>query len=299
MNYTSVHLDSLIEISEIVTIHYFEYASDFYFAGEAHDFWEFICVDQGEVDVTADGHPYTLTRGDILFHKPGEFHQVAANHWVAPNLVVVSFYCDSKAMDFFRERRLVINDYERQLIARIISEAEAVFSEPLNNPYQTHMKKRSTQPIGAEQCIQLHLELLLLSLLRRYSNTEAVTCPEETVRRKMDDAAYHHIMAYLEAHLSEHLTLDKIARDTHIGKSRLQQLIHKRHGCGVIDLFSQLKINTARRLIRENHMNFTEIAEYLGYSSVHYFSRQFKKLSRMSPSEYSSSIKGLSDHHQN
>ena len=138
----------------------------------------------------------------------------------------------------------------------------------------------------------------MLSLLRRYSDQAAVCQPAETVRRKMDDAAYYNIMTYMEAHLGEHFTLDQIARDTHIGKSRLQQLIHKRHSCGVIDLFSQLKINTARRLIRENHMNFTEIAEHLGYSSVHYFSRQFKKLSRMSPSEYFSSIKGLSDNYQ-
>ncbi|HJB28450.1 MAG TPA: AraC family transcriptional regulator, partial [Candidatus Blautia faecavium] len=42
-------------------------------------------------------------------------------------------------------------------------------------------------------------------------------------------------------------------------------------------------------------MNFTQISEYLGYSSIHYFSRQFKKISGMTPSEYSSSIKALSE----
>lgn len=130
MNYISVHLESLIEISEIVTIHYFEYASDFFFAGKAHDFWEFTCVDQGEIAVTADGRPYTLTQGDILFHKPGEFHQLAANHWVAPNLVVISFHCDSQAMDFFRERRLVINDYETQLSPGSYRKRRQFFQSP-------------------------------------------------------------------------------------------------------------------------------------------------------------------------
>ena len=56
-----------------------------------------------------------------------------------------------------------------------------------------------------------------------------------------------------------------------------------------------MKISAAKELIRSNEMNFTQIADYLGYTSIHYFSRQFKKLTGMTPSEYSSSIKALSD----
>ena len=42
-------------------------------------------------------------------------------------------------------------------------------------------------------------------------------------------------------------------------------------------------------------MNFTQIADSLGYASIHYFSRQFKKITGMTPSEYSSSIQMLSE----
>jgi YesN/AraC family two-component response regulator len=63
----------------------------------------------------------------------------------------------------------------------------------------------------------------------------------------------------------------------------------------VIDYFTKLKIDMAKQLVRDNHMNFTQIADYLGYSSIHYFSRQFKKTTGMTPSEYSSSIKVLSE----
>ena len=51
----------------------------------------------------------------------------------------------------------------------------------------------------------------------------------------------------------------------------------------------------AKELIREKNMNFTQIADYLGYTSIHYFSRQFKKIAGMTPSEYASSIKALSE----
>ena len=55
-------------------------------------------------------------------------------------------------------------------------------------------------------------------------------------------------------------------------------------------------------MIRDEQMNFTQISEFLGYSSIHYFSRQFKKMTGMTPSEYASSIRaiaeGLPDHKQ-
>jgi YesN/AraC family two-component response regulator len=47
-----------------------------------------------------------------------------------------------------------------------------------------------------------------------------------------------------------------------------------------------LKIKEAKRLIREGQMNFTEISEFLGFSSIHYFSKLFKKPTGKSPSEY-------------
>jgi len=56
-----------------------------------------------------------------------------------------------------------------------------------------------------------------------------------------------------------------------------------------------MKIEAAKELIRTGQMNFTQISEKLGYTSIHYFSRQFKKVTGMTPSEYASSIKAMAD----
>ena len=61
---------------------------------------------------------------------------------------------------------------------------------------------------------------------------------------------------------------------------------------------SRMKIDTAKQLIRSEQMNFTQISEKLGYASIHYFSRQFKKVTGMTPSEYASSIKAIADRKQ-
>ena len=66
-------LERLIEITEIITVHYFEYDSTFVFSGESHPFWEFLCVDKGRVEVTADRQTFSLENNDIIFHQPDEF----------------------------------------------------------------------------------------------------------------------------------------------------------------------------------------------------------------------------------
>ncbi|MBR6548413.1 MAG: helix-turn-helix domain-containing protein, partial [Clostridia bacterium] len=51
----------------------------------------------------------------------------------------------------------------------------------------------------------------------------------------------------------------------------------------------------AKRMICQEEYNFTEIAERLGFSSLHYFSQWFKKQTKRSPTEYATSVKGQSD----
>ena len=95
------------------------------------------------------------------------------------------------------------------------------------------------------------------------------------------------------------LTVETICNDNLISRSCLQALFHERVNRGVIDYFHSLKINLAKQLIREGDLNFTQIADFLSYSSIGHFSNQFKKFTQMSPSEYASSIKLLSENTTN
>lgn len=295
MTYTSVSLEDVIHVESIAAVHYFEYRRDFHVTGESHDFWEFQCVDKGEAAVTAGETLHILKRGQIIFHKPKETHSLNAYGDSTPNIIVVSFQCHSPMMQFFEDQIWEINEPERQLIARIIAQARRCFSSPLDDPYLTQMKKNNQAPLGSQQLLRLYLEQLLIEMIQRHSvswsfcrDSYAETIPEK-------NPVYDSIIHYLEEHIQEYATIEDICRNTRIGRSHLQKLFRERHHCGVIEFFSRMKIEHAKELIREKQMNFTQISEYLGYSSVHYFSRQFKKLSGMTPSEYSASVIALSE----
>lgn len=139
-------------------MHYFEYASNYCYEGEQHDFWEFLYVDKGELHVRAGSRELTMKRGQVIFHEPGEFHSLRANGVVAPNLVVMSFVCRSPAMARFAGRVLAIGDAEREYLARIIKEAAEAFSTPLNDPYTKQLLRAPHAPFGAEQLIGASLE---------------------------------------------------------------------------------------------------------------------------------------------
>lgn len=291
MAYTPFSLEKSLDIRQIYTVHYFEYSSSYTFAGEAHDFWEFLYVDKGSLHVTAGEQAYDLSRGQMLFHPPGEFHALSANGVTAPNLIVVSFRCLSPAMEFFRGCLTALGAEERALLGRIVSESRELFSTPLNDPTTRFMERRPEAPFGAEQLLSAALEELLIRLIRR---GEPLTAVQELPPRQLEERIAH-IMTYLEQRLEQNLTIRQICQDNLIGRAQLENYFHRQTGGGVIDYFGKLKIDAARRMIREGRLNITQIASQLGFSSVHYFSRRFKSLTGMSPSEYAKSVKMLSE----
>ena len=301
MAYLGVNLQNSITIKKIYSIHYFEYMNNFSFSGESHNFWEFVCVDKGEVGVS-HGENYTiLKKNDLIFHKPNEFHDVKATGGIAPNLVVISFDCNDYAMHFFNDRILQIDETERNLLANIIIEARHCFNCRLDDPYLQNIVLKESELFGSQQMIKLHLEHFLIHLIRRYSTPLVFSqklpnsTPPKITKAKSDAEIFRRVVDYLESHLTAHLTTDQICKDNPVGRSQLQKIFKEYCTLGIIEFFSTLKINAAKELIRTNEMNFTQIAEHLGYSSIHYFSRQFKKISEMNPSEYASSIKAMAE----
>lgn len=291
MSYSEITLENILHIDALFTIHYFEYTSNFLFEGESHDFWEFICVDKGSVEISMDQEKHTLHKNEIAFHKPGEFHKVSTKGQVAPNLVVVSFRTHSTFMNFFKNRILKVDEKERAMLADIIREAKNTFASPLNDPYLSKLQKNETIPLGSEQIIKMQLEYFLIHLARRFMQAETKTFDCPVLKNNSD--LFKRIVTYMENHLGSNLSIAQICKDNAIGHTHLQNIFSMEAHAGVMEYFINMKIDAAKHMIRQGNMNFTEIADTLGYSSIYYFSRQFKKVSGLTPSEYASSIKAI------
>lgn len=298
MAYVKTYLKREIVIDSIITLHYFEYMKDVVFDGESHNFWEFLYVDKGTVSVTAGSNNLILHAGDIVFHKPDEFHAFESIGSTPPNLVVFSFVCFSTAMQFFRNKSFTLKTEERELISHIIIEGKQTLRTPINVPSVEQVLLKSDAPFASQQLILLYLELFLITLYRNHSGSVLVrnASPKTSAgSRNTRDALFSQIIQYMDANICETLTVSGICDVFSISRSTLHALFYSRHKCGPIDYFNGMKIQKAKEIIRNGTMNFTEIAYYLSFSSLPYFSKRFKQITGMSPGRYASSIKGMSD----
>jgi AraC-like DNA-binding protein/quercetin dioxygenase-like cupin family protein len=290
MEYLKTLLKEEIVIRKIVTVHYFEFAKDYIFKGEKHDFWEFLYVDKGEVEVMAETKGFQLKQGEMIFHKPNEFHNVWANGRVAPNLIIVSFDCKSESVKFFESKIISIGEMEKNLLGNILSESREAFSSYKTENGKTSLNRNTNALFGCEQLMKLYMEMLLISLVRKGTNVKRESRLSFSIKQRFDNDMVKKIVDYMNSNLTNNLSFEDICRYSGLGSTNLKSLFKEKVETGVMEYYKTLKIDRAKEYIREDMMNFTEIAERLGYTSIHYFSRHFKKVTSMTPSEYVASV---------
>lgn len=280
-----------IYVSKIVTVLYFENSSSFVFGGESHNFWEFNYIDKGCMVVTIDGKEYLLKSGEIVFFQPNEFHSLEARGLSAPNHTVVSFVSNSKAMKYFKNKIIELNSAEKKLLSILLREGLAAYSPIEKQPPITGMRERENSPIGAVQMTFNLLEEFLITLLRR--NESGISIGTRLVSPMYYESLpdkIKEIAKYMEQNIRQSLSVSQIAKHFLLSESGLKKMFSRDVGCGVTDFFNNMKIEKAKEYIRENEKNFTQISDELGFSSIHYFSRLFKKKTGMTLTEYRSSV---------
>ena len=95
-------ISNLINVQKVVTIHYQALEKNYSFPEEKHDFWEIVYIDKGRVQVRSDDENLILSQGEIVFHRPNEFHSIKALD-SSPNFFVVSFVCKSPLMIYLEK----------------------------------------------------------------------------------------------------------------------------------------------------------------------------------------------------
>jgi AraC-like DNA-binding protein len=93
-------------------------------------------------------------------------------------------------------------------------------------------------------------------------------------------------IAYIQAHLSENLTLEEIARQCHMSKFYLSHQFTQTQGISLSKYILKSRITSSMRLLRETLMSVKEIAEKVGFNDVAYFCRAFKTEVGMTPLQY-------------
>jgi len=298
--YIPTTLQRSLDIDKIYTIHYFEYHRNFTFSGERHLFWELLYIDRGEVTVRVNDEQFIMYKNQMILHAPGDLHAIAANGKVAPNTVVVAFSCNSPDIQWLEGRILHTNEYERQTLASIVREAEIAFENKLGDPSYRKLIPRpqgnlGSNAYGAQQMILSLLEMLLLSLLRK-GGLSSRSAMIRTDQKNLQQERIRRVVDWIETNIDRRFNLNEICVKAMLNKSTFGRVFRQQMGMSIIHYCRQAKIERAKQHLREDSMNITQIADLLGFSSIHYFSRTFKQITGMSPTEYAMSVRAIIDH---
>ena len=290
-NFTRLSFEKIFNVDKIITIFYMELSKNFYYEGEKHDFWEMVYIDKGEMICTADDKRFVLKSGEMTFHKPNEFHNLSGDSSVAPNVSILTFECKSRAMKHFEGKIFRLNAEEKSLLSTLFSEGLSCYQlEDARNPLLQKLKVIEPSPLGSSQMTKNLLEIFLIKLCR---NTDVVT-KEMRQSYVIDgvDVPYNvmEILDYLKEHIYGKVTIRGLAKHLDKSESTVKQLFAQYRDGGIIRYYNALKIKEARKLIREGKYNMTQISDMLQFDNPQYFSKCFKAVTNMTPSEYKASI---------
>lgn len=93
------------------------------------------------------------------------------------------------------------------------------------------------------------------------------------------------IIAYINRHLNEPLSLEFISDEFHMNKDYLGRLFKSHTQATIGHYIAVQRVNRAQSLLAEGY-TVTEVQEALGYTSYAYFFKFFKKMTGISPSQY-------------
>lgn len=285
--YIKTQLQNIVNISKIVTVHYYEFDKNFVFNGEEHDFWEMVYIDKGQVQIQRDEENLVLSQGEIVFHRPNEFHSIKALD-SAPNFFVVSFVCNSPLMDYLEKYYTILNKTLHGFISSIIKEAECTYIIPKNDPALKKLIKKDTAPIGGEQLIKTYLEQFLIFLIRNIVKKD-----EPSVFPSKESMESHLIASakrLLEEKAEEPFHVNDLCVALGYSKSYLSKLFHEQTGETIANFAVLQKIKRAKQLIRDGNLNFAQISDKLSFDNPQYFSRVFKRITGMTPTEFKLSL---------
>lgn len=108
----------------------------------------------------------------------------------------------------------------------------------------------------------------------------------EEKRRDYKNYIVINVKKYINSHIREHLSLNEVAAIFGISPNYLSQLFGKYNDTGFNEYINICKIGESKKLLTEGNYKVYEIADMLGFESAFYFSKVFKKIEGVSPTEY-------------
>ena len=225
--------------------------------------YQIIYIYSGVCHLVLNGKPTLVEEGNIIVFLPHERQQYTYKKSESTVACYVHFTG--------KEAERLVSDFSK--------DDKRIFyvgvDTNIKNLYQNITFERSVKKEGySDLCIGYFLQLL--TLLKR--NYIAHGVQKRTI---IPD-----VCSYMSETMEQFMTVADYANHFNLSASRFAHFFREAVGQTPLDYLNMLRIDKAKSYLRHTNLSISEISVELGFSSLNYFSRVFKKRVGMTPSEY-------------
>lgn len=278
--------EPVVKVLEIVCFIALTLSKDITDTPERHDFWEMVYIESGEAIATSENIGTRLFPGDVILHKPGEAHFIKA---VSPNIKAffISFHSTSKILNTINSQKISLSSEEKKIIYKLYDESRTLFISKIpqldKNGFMS-VGFQTNYPIGAEQVIKNYIELLLICIFRILEKKDELVTYNS--KEELDKILFQKILEKISNSIYSDFTPEQLVSEFNYSRTYIYSVFKKYSGVPIMQYYNHLKIEDAKKMILQKKFTLSQISEKLGFKNQYYFSRTFKRIQGISPSEY-------------
>lgn len=246
-------------------------------AGHTHDYYEFYFFLEGNVSLKIAEEQYTITYGDMVLIPPNVQHLLIRHDsaipyrrfvfWITPQFL-------SRLMEADKDYGYLIQLAEVRKC--YIFHHDRVIFNSIQSKILRLLEEMQSQRFGRSAQISLCVNDLLLHLNRLTYDREHTGAQSET------HALYQTISAFIEAHVEEDLSLERLSREFFVSKYHIAHVFKDNLGLSIHQYITKKRLELCRQAILSN-MSITEAYQTFGFGDYSSFFRAFKREYGISP----------------
>ena len=237
-----------------------------YFRGEQHDPYELVYVSQGVLHTLIEGQDVILHQRECLIIGRNQWHIQFSDGPVS--FLTVSFDLGSPYLDSLTAQVLKINQDLLEIFKRMVQELE--------------------QTSFANDYIESLLKILLIELIRK-SRVQKQTAKLPSTDF-LETEIFNQALQQISKKITEKIILQDLANSIHVSVPYLYVLFERHIGMPPGKYIMKIRIEESKLRLREGRLTIGEVSSQMGFSSIQHFSKQFKSICGMSPSQYVKSL---------